>query len=249
VTALPSKQVWIELLSAIMRDAYAKKQSEFLSTLIVGYSSSDIWRLTIRRIERYRDDSIRFSFSCVKLPSPFTMIHDEEAIQAFHLLNLSWGFRRRIVEIHFPELCALGMEPIDIRDQAKFERLRSQLRYDLMQVYADSQIRGIEGAGDVLPVLTSGPDEKGGQILRGLREWPTWNRELLSALEVGMTKIDQAIEIMHQMAEVNYYFYIRAAQVYAEHAVQLSKKYEEQYQLYRQMSPQSPGHRPDEWSA
>ena len=128
------------------------------------------------------------------------------------------------------------MDPINSRDPAKFERLRGQLRYDLMQIYADSQIRGIEGAADVLPALTPWPDEEGEQILRGHRQWPTWNRELLSSLEVGITKIDQAIEIMHQMAEVNYYIYIRAAQVYAEHAVQLSKKYEEQYRLYCQMS-------------
>jgi hypothetical protein len=164
------------------------------------------------------------------------MIPDEEAIQAFHLLNLSWSFRRRIVEIHFPELCALGMGSIDGRDPAKFEHLRGQLRFDLMQVYAGSQIRGIDGAAGVLPALTPEPDEEGGQIRRGLREWPTWNRELLSSLDAGMTEIDQAIEIMHRMAEVNYYFYIRAAQVYAEHAVQLSKKYKEQYQLYCQLS-------------
>ena len=231
VAEMPNKQVWIELLSAIMRDAYARKKSQFLSTVILGYDPSETWRLTIRRIERYRDDSICFYFSCVQLPLPFPAAHDEEGTQAFHLLNLSWSFRRRIVETHFPDLCALGASPLV--DPASFDRLRDQLRCDLMQVYADSQIRGIQSPLDVLPALTPGPDEAGGQILRGLQQWPEWNRELLAVLETGMDKIDRAIELVHHMAEVNHYFYIRAAQAYAEHAVKLCKKYEEQYHQYQ----------------
>jgi len=122
----------------------------------------------------------------------------------YHLYNLAWFFRRRLLE---RELQKLDVQlSSDRPDENKVQNIIRDISNDFRTLRADAQVRGMEDparAIDAFEPKIFGPALQQ-EVKRYLEVvWPPLDRELFSHIQTGDAR--QISKTLHSMEEVNHF--------------------------------------------
>ena len=218
------KDVYEFLIARMMSNALQNRVPKGMM-IRVG-DSNEVYRLTLRRYERLASSRYRFHFTASLLDLPFSLdvqkTGDKQTV-LYHLVVLSWYFRRRVVE----ELYSKILESIiSLRQKKKTNVLPlfEELTSELIDIDAQSIIRGVDRQLIVQEALGNDPETV--TLLRKLDDWYSTRSNMIQAMERGQSALDEVAKFLCQMAMINFDFYQAAARAYARGSKDLERPHE-----------------------
>jgi hypothetical protein len=207
VRELESPDPWIYPLAALMWQAYDGQRVEYPSVGVrIKFSSQyvdeyRVFRLSLQKVD-LKGDEANFSFAAAAVVVPYEPASNPTETRLYHLYNLAWFFRRRLLE---RELSKLDSELLNMpRKQAEIEKIIHEISNDFRTMLADAQVRGMEQQAPVIQAFASPLRE---QVKTKLyEEWPTLYDELLANLNVGQSAAERISETLHKMEPINHFF-------------------------------------------
>jgi hypothetical protein len=213
----PYVEVYEFLLAKMIADALDGRPPKGANLRSPSEDSKDngLYRLTLRRYERMGGGNrYRFHFTAASLNLPFDLPDPggtaEETI-LFHLINLTWHFRRRIVDRLYERLLGLNGPPPP--DEDAVEEVYDQLGRELMQVNAQALIRQLDNIHKLRRAL--GQDGETQALLKRLEPYQQLEKNVFSKMEEGRRGLGFIVGAVHEMAVMNFDLYRAAAQRYA----------------------------------
>ncbi len=217
----PYRQTYEFLIARMMYEAFHDCVPK--SAQARPAESNEVYRLTLRRYERLVSQKYRFLFTLVPLLLPFEVPrqsaqnHSETVL--YHLLNLSWYFRRRVVDQLYERL--LQVKAMGSPDSGIVTALFDDIKYELMEISAQSFVRGIDNPLSVR--LAFGEDDDEAQeMISSIVSWESLRRQIFASTDKGVVGLPSIARDLHQMSIQNYNFYRRVAQSYSAMAQKLS---------------------------
>ncbi|MET4630902.1 hypothetical protein ABIB83_007962 [Bradyrhizobium sp. I1.8.5] len=115
-----------------------------------------IFRLSLRRFERTLDSEVqRFYFTAAPMDVESYWLpedtQDKSETKLFHLVNVSWFVRRRLIEMYYEKM--LNLLSQSKRDDAQLDKLVKDVYHELIVIEIQSVIRGIDNPRVVLQAL------------------------------------------------------------------------------------------------
>ena len=218
----PYRYVYEFLLARMMRDALAKKSPH--GCMLRAEKTGELYRVSLRRLQKQANNKYVFFFSASPFDLPFAIPKDDakkkEAV-LFHLVSLSWYFRRRVVEGLYIKLLKIQTTKAAPGHAISAENLFDELSNELMDIEAQSIIRGIDNRFDVQDALGSEPGVEG--LLDRVEQWYDLRKQMFQEMAAGVGNIDTVTKKLSFMAELNYEFYKVTAHAYAEASLKLDK--------------------------
>ena len=192
---------------------------------LISTPDGQLHRLTLRRYERLAgNDRHRFYFTVAPADLPFEVTVDSQhrhSITAiYHLLNVSWFFRRRIVEQIYERLLEITTQPQP--NQIEITRLYDHLSRELMQISAQAIIRQIDSPLTVLRALGES-DKDAQEFVEELKRAGDTQQQVYEHLEAGASSIGAIVAPLSELADLNYGFLQRISQRFAGAVSQLSE--------------------------
>jgi hypothetical protein len=186
-------------------------------------NSGELFRLTLRRYEVMKNKKHRFHFTAMPLDLPFDIPigsrHETLEAILYHLVNLTWYFRRRIVDQLYTRV--IDVASMKVPEPKIVEELYRDLGQELMQIHAQCIIRGIDNPNVLKRAL--GPENPETQsLLSRVNDSIEFQQQIFQAFQRGPAGLHQIAENLHKIAEMNYDWYKQSAASYAHIAQALT---------------------------
>jgi hypothetical protein len=186
--------------------------------------SKDLYRITLRRYERWGENRYRFYFTASPHDLPFDLPEPgrtaEETI-LYHLVCLTWYFRRRVVDQVYTRL--LEVRSMKDRDQkAAVGQVYDDIRRELMQSAAHAIVRRLDNSYVVEQTLVPF-DEDSHALVERIKAYDDLQEHIFEAMRDGPDGLDIIISDMHKIAMLNYELYHTVANAYAKLALALPR--------------------------
>lgn len=213
---MPYRAVYEWLIATMITEAIDGRSPP--GTLIRAANREDpsIYRLTLRRYEAMSNKKLRFHFTAGRLDLPFDIYfgRQQDAAQAvmFHMVCLTWYFRRRMVEGLYRR--ALDLRSSRAPDPALVASLYRDIRQELKQMQAQSIVRELNGPALIERALGDHGPEVQELFERGAR-FAELEQGTFEATRDGATGLSRVVERLFELAELNYAWYQRVADSYA----------------------------------
>jgi hypothetical protein len=210
----PYRETYEFLIAGMVQDAMDGLDSR--STAIRPPDANELYRLTLRRYQRIAGKKYRFFFTLSLLDLPFEvpLQPGQKATEVvfYHLLNLSWYCRRRIVD----QLYEGVLEELSKKkpDCAKLNRIFGEIRYELMNLSAQAVIRGIDNPLLVRRAFASA-DPSAAPLLERMKSWQDLQDHIFQSMERGAEGLTDIARDLYEMANQNFEFYRKVAAAYA----------------------------------
>ena len=213
--------VYEYLIANMIDDALEKHVPK--STIMRSPELGELFRLTLRRYEVLKNKKHRFHFTAMPLDLPFDIPigsrHETLEAILYHLVNLTWYFRRRIVDQLYTRV--IDVASMKVPEPKIVEELYKDLGQELMQIHAQCIIRGIDNPNIVKRAL--GPENPETQsLLSRVNDSIEFQQQIFQAFQRGPAGLHQIAENLHKIAEMNYDWYKQAAASYAHIAQELT---------------------------
>ncbi len=207
IKGLQTPEPWIYPLAVMMWQAYDFKRVAYPSVGVrIKFEEGNadeyrVCRLILERAEK-TENEIRFTFCAAALVTPYEPAKNPKETNLYHLYNLAWFFRRRLLERELTTLdSALLNKP---RDDAKLLKIIRDISNDFRTLLADAQVRGME---EQSKVIESFDPPLRDEVAKNLWEvWPPLNAELFSHIEAGLPAANLIADTLHRMEAVNRFF-------------------------------------------
>lgn len=238
----PSAGIYEFLIAKMMSDSLRARSPQ--GTVLragaqVANGMATLYRLTLRRFEKLvlgglgSAGKYRFYFTASPIYLPFEVAvagkSCEETI-LYHLVNVSWYFRRRIVDELYERLLEFQSMHESLRESAGVADVLDSLGRELMQVWAQSIVRGLDNPLVVEQALLGSRKGKAGhrnldpksrRVLRDIRSYLHIQKRVFEGVCQGVSALPEIIAAVHEMAKLNHEFYKIVAEGYAELSGQL----------------------------
>lgn len=162
-----------------------------------------MFRLCLQEVDVI-GDTATFTFSAAAVVVPYEPANNPKETRLYHLYNLAWFFRRRLLE---RELTKLEWE-LD-NNPPKEENLRKIIREignDFTTLLADAQVRGMEQAAAVIQSFDSHSPLREEVRTKLFEEWPKLYSELIDYLKAGAPAAERIKETLEKMKPINRFF-------------------------------------------
>jgi len=218
----PYRETYEFLIARMMYEAFHDRIPK--SAQARPAESNEIYRLTLRRYERLVSQKYRFLFTLAPLTLPFEVPRQSTQSQSetllYHLLTLSWYFRRRVVDQLYERL--LQVKAMPSPDIGIVTTLFDDIKYELMEISAQSFVRGIDNPLSVR--LAFGEDDKEAQeMISSILSWESLRRQIFASTDKGVAGLSAIARDLYQMSIQNYNFCRKVAQSYSTMAQKLSQ--------------------------
>jgi hypothetical protein len=185
--------------------------------------SDELYRMTLRRYERMGGNKHRFHFTAALVDLPFDLPEPGRTAAEtvlYHLVNLTWFFRRRVVDRLYERLLeVLSMRERD-RPPAAVNEVYDALGRELMQVAAQAIIRRLDNPYMLQRVLDPN-DEQAQKLLKRLETYGDLVQHVFQAMQDGAAGLHSIACDLYRMAMQNYDLYHAVAEEYASLAQRL----------------------------
>lgn len=231
----PYRRVYEYLLAGMVNEALARRRP--LGTLLRAPNSDELYRLTLRRYEIMKNKKHRFHFTAALLDLPFDLPlesrHKARESILYNLINLTWYFRKRIIDHLYNRV--LEVQAMRDPDAATIADLYKEIGMELMQINAQATIRQIDNPLVLERAL--GPDDiETISLVDRSGAYAQYQMDVFSAIAEGANGIDKVAESLHKMASLNFEWYIRVAQDYANLARELQRPEAPRHQRKKQLA-------------
>jgi hypothetical protein len=207
VRELESPEPWIYPLATLMWQAYDRQRVQYPSVGVrIKFANEDVddyrvFRLCLQKVDVTAEEAT-FSFAAAAVVVPYEPASNPAETRLYHLYNLAWFFRRRLLERELTKLdTALLNRP---RRQAELDKIIREISNDFRTMLADAQVRGMEQQAAVIQAFA--PDLREEIMTKLYEEWPKLYAELLPNLEVGESAAERISETLHKMKPINGFF-------------------------------------------
>jgi hypothetical protein len=212
------KEVYEFLLARIMYDALEKRIPKGI--MMRSLSSDEVYRLTLRRYERLANTKVKLYFTASLLDLPFSISIQkarEPQTVLYHLVALSWYFRRRVVD-------ELYRKVLELRSAARQKKvsvgqLFDEIAYELVDIDAQSIIRGVDNRLIVEESLGNSVEVK--LILDKFNDWYRLRTQMFEKMSLGPEALEEVANTIGLMSALNFEFYKLSARAYADAAAGL----------------------------
>jgi len=221
----PHGEVYEFLIAKMISDALNARMPKGI--LLRTADPDRLYRMTLRRYERMAGEKYRFHFTAALLDLPFDLTPElgQKAKETvlYHLMNLSWYFRRRLVDQLYNRI--LEVLTMDKPDTATMNDLCDTLGSELMEVSAQAFIRGLDNAL-VLQRALDPADRETQMLMERLKTTRDLRENIFRGLQEGPKDLRSIASNLYSMAMLNYDFYQKTATSYAKVAQELSRPLE-----------------------
>jgi hypothetical protein len=207
VRGLESPEPWIYPLAILMWRAYDGQPVQYPSVGVrikfvdLDFDEYRVFRVFLQEVDVI-GDTATFSFAAAAVVVPYEPANNATETRLYHLYNLAWFFRRRLLERELDKLnFELDNNPPSEENLTKIIR---EIGNDFMTLMADAQVRGMEKEASVIQSFDSPLREKVRTKL--FEEWPKLYSELLNCLKVGVPAAKQIKETLEKMKPINQFF-------------------------------------------
>jgi hypothetical protein len=226
IASWPFAWVYEFLIAKMISDALDARMPKGTILRVPDFDGSTVnalYRMTLRSYERMRGGSKhRFHFTAAPLDLPFDLPEPGKTAGEtvlYHLINLTWYFRRRVVDQLYKRV--LEVLTIPKRDQVQAAaNVYDALGRELMQVAAQAIIRRLDNS-HMLEEALDKKDEKTQTLLERLQTYHYLQRHIFDAMQTGPKGLHSIVIDLHQMAMLNYDLYQTVAEEYSELAQEL----------------------------
>jgi hypothetical protein len=183
-------------------------------------NSEELFRMTLRRFEKFSGDKHRFHFTAGLVDLPFDLLQSGSTIDEtvlYHLVNLTWYFRRRVVDKLYRRV--LELKAARTPQEASVEQLYDELGRELMLVVAQSIMRNIDNPLIVQKALGKSPAVR--ELLERSANFQQLQKNIFEAMDHGAEGLPRIAEDLYNMAMQNHAFYDVAAARFSELAKNL----------------------------
>jgi hypothetical protein len=190
-----------------------------------GPNSNALYRMTLRRYERMGGGSKhRFHFTAAPLDLPFDLPEPgrtaEETV-LYHLVNLTWYFRRRVIDWLYKRV--LEVLTMSERDQSQAAaNVYDALGRELMQIAAQAIIRRLDNSR-VLEQALGRTDEETQELLKRLETYSGLQQHIFEAMQAGPRGLHSIACDLYTIAMQNYDLYHTVAAGYSRLAQELPR--------------------------
>ena len=184
--------------------------------------SRDLFRMTLRRFEKFSGNKHRFHFTAGLVDLPFDLLQTGSTVEEtvlYHLVNLTWYFRRRVVDKLYRRV--LELKGTRNPPEASVNQLYDELGRELMLVVAQSIMRNIDNARIVEKALGAKPEVR--QLVEQADSFEQLRRAIFEAMTHGVNGLPRIAQDLYNMAMQNYEFYNITASRYSEIAKNLPR--------------------------
>ena len=214
ISKWPQGEIYGFLIAAMIDDALDKRMPK---GTILSTPEAQLHRLTLRRFERFAgNEKHKFYFTVAPADLPFEVSVHAEGRQnltvIYHLMNVAWFFRRRIVEQIYERLLELATKPN--RNEIEVTEIYDQLGRELMQVSAQAIIRQIDNLLIVRRALGEDDDEVR-KYVEDLGRASELRREVYEHIGKGSSSLDAMVRSLGGLAELNHEFLQKIAKRFA----------------------------------
>jgi hypothetical protein len=220
ITDWPYADIYEFLIAKMISEALEAQMPEGI--LLREPESHKLNRMTLRRYERIAGTKYRFHFTVAPFRLPFDVPIEagQKAKQTvlYHLVNLSWYFRQRIVDQLYNRL--LEVLSMSDPDRATVKALYDAIGSELMQISAQAVIRGLDNFR-VLERALDPSDPETPALLNRLKTWRELRERIFAAMAEGVTGLPSVARDLYTMAVQNYDVYRKVALNYARVAQEL----------------------------
>ena len=160
-----------------------------------------VFRLCLQKVD-VTEEGADFAFAAAAVVVPYEPAKNPSETGLYHLYNLAWFFRRRLLERELAKLdYALLNRPRNKRD---LENIIEEISNDFRTMLADAQVRGMEQQAAVIQSFDSPLRE---EIMTKLYvEWPKLYDELLTNVKAGEPAAELISKTLHNMKPINHFF-------------------------------------------
>ena len=220
ITDWPYAEIYEFLIAKMISEALEAQMPEGI--LLRGAEGHKLSRMSLRRYERIAGTKYRFHFTVAPFHLPFDVPldsgHKARQTVLYHLVNLSWYFRKRMVDQLYNEL--LEVLSVSEPDRAKVKNLYDAIGTELMQISAQAVIRGLDNFL-VLERALDASDPETPKLIKRLKTWPELRDRIFAGIADGVDGLPSVARNLYTMAVQNYDVYRKAAQSYARVAQEL----------------------------
>jgi hypothetical protein len=225
ITDWPYADIYEFLIAKMISEALEAQMPEGI--LLRGPDAHKLNKMTLRRYERIAGTKYRFHFMIAPFHLPFDLPL-EAGLQAkqtvlYHLVNLSWYFRQRIVDQLYNRL--LEVLSMSSPDRATVKDLYDAIGTELMQISAQAVIRGLDNFL-VLERALDPTDPEIPMLLKRLKTWRELRDRIFLAMAYGIEGLPSVARDLYAMAMQNYDIYRKVALNYARVAQELEYPHE-----------------------
>jgi len=205
VRDLISPEPWIYPLAVLMWQAYHTSRVPYPSVGIrVKFAEEDddeyrVYRLTLKRAEG-TEKEVKFAFAVAAVVTPYEPAQNPRETALYHLYNLAWFFRRRLLERELKKLDRqlLNDPPVE----TLMQNVIRDISNDFRTLLADAQVRGMEQHGTIIDSFDPPLRE---EVRRQFQEvWQPLHTELFTYIQSGDAK--KISETLHSMKDINQFF-------------------------------------------
>ena len=215
----PYVEVYEYLIAKMMLDALNGRQPS--GWIFRAPGTDELYRMTLRRFEKFAGDKHRFHFVAAPVDLPFELLQQGTTVEEtmlYHLVNLTWYFRRRIVDKLYGRVLELKSTPS--MPIAAVTNLYDELGKEMMLVTAQSIMRKVDNVLSVRRALGV-DDPVVVELLERSAKFPEMQKRVFAAMQRGAAGLEAIATDLYEMAEQNYEFYNVAARRYSELATNL----------------------------
>ena len=207
VKKLESPEPWIYPLATLMWEAHDRQVLQYPSVGVrikfsnEGDADYRVFRLCLQKVD-VTADAATFAFAAAAVIVPYESASNPKETRLYHLYNLAWFFRRRLLE---RELNKLSDELLNRpRNKLALENIIGEIGNDFRTMLADAQVRGMEQQAAVIGCFDSPLREE--VMTKLYAEWPELYDELLANLKVGEPAAERIKETLNKMEPINRFF-------------------------------------------
>jgi len=222
VSDWPYSEIYEFLIAKMISDALNARIPKGI--LLRPPDPDKLYRMTLRRYERIAGNKYRFHFTIPLLDLPFDLApeHGQKAKETilYHLVNLSWYFRRRVVDQLYNRL--LEVLSMSKPDRATLNDLYDEIGSELMQISAQAIIRGLDNPLVIQRALDPN-DQETQMLLDRIKTGRELREHIFRVMPDGAKGLQSIACDLYTMAMQNYDIYRKVATGYAGIAQQLAR--------------------------
>lgn len=221
----PFTEVYEFLIAKMISDALNGRMPKGTILKVPGFGTDadEMYRMTLRHYERMRGSKHRFHFTAAPFDLHFNLPDSRESAEEtvlYNLINLTWYFRRRMVDHLYERLLnVLSMRESD-RPLAAVNEVYDALGRELMQVVAQAIVRGLDNPR-VLERALNRNDKEAQELLESLMTYNDLQQRIFQAMSEGPKGLHSVACNLYILAMQNYEVYRIAATKYANLAKKL----------------------------
>jgi hypothetical protein len=172
-----------------------------------------LYRVALRRYEELSNERYRFYFTAAPIDLPFDTPSEraeKREVTLYHLINLTWYFRRRFVDGLYNKL--LDLVAIPPKDRMGTKDLCDEIAYELMDIDAQALSRGVDNPRTVQDALGN-DDPHVIEIMEHGKRWYELRPQILQMIQRS-DNLEDIAKAVYNVTKMNYEFYIEAAEAF-----------------------------------